>query len=458
MFKLPTIKQVIFTIALINLFIPLSSKTVFGQMNIAFADTLEQTILNYQSSFNMKGVAGAVVFPDGSTWSSATGNYGDNELNTNVLFDIGSNTKSMISAIVLLMEEEELLSIEDTLYHFISPVVNVPYGITLKELMNQTSGIANYTEHEDFFDAVFDDTEFFWHPDSVLIHFSNPPLFEAGADWSYSNTNYILLGKVIEAVDDAPLNEVLYNRLFSPNGLNNSFLDAYDTYALPRTGAYFGADYWETEFVSLKSTAWSAGAVIATPDDFALWCYDLCSGNFLTEESMTKLRTGITFDDGSTYGLGIEERTYNGRPYLLHGGTTMQNSEMDYSIDTDFSVVVMNLDQGFYAETRALQVRFIDILEFVIADYYASVEENEIAPAINAFPNPSNNQIQINFSKQLNNVDGVIEVYNSIGELVFKNLLQEEMQLNKEEIGTGVFLVKVFNENSLVGYERIVFN
>lgn len=430
-----------------------------AQMNTDFADTLEQTFTQFASTNDMEGVATAVVFPDGSIWSSATGHHGADPLHTNLLYDIGSNTKSMISTLILLLEEEGKLSINDTLYQFISPIHNVPSSITLKQLMGHRSGLHNFTEHPDFFDDMLFDFAPFWHPDTVLSRYLLAPLFTPGGGWSYCNTNYMLLGKVIEAIEMLPLNEVLSNRLFVPYQLNHCYLEGYDPYTLGKTGCYVDpGDYWGQHFHSFLSSAWAAGGVVSTPEDLASWAYQLFRGDILNATSMHKMKLGTNLNSGERYGLGIMSVTYNGRAYLKHGGTTLQNSEMDYSVESDFSVAVIDLDLNFYTETRGLQNALIDVLEYAV-DHPVSVANELEVVDLNVYPNPSSQTIQIALPIQIQGKGVHLEVYDTKGNLIFQeNLKSPEMRLHKEDIGTGVFYLKVSSDGYVFPTKRIIFS
>lgn len=430
-----------------------------AQMNIELADTLEQTFINFATEKNMN-VSTAVVFPDGSIWSYANGKHGEEDLETNMLYDIGSNTKSMTAAVMLLLEEEGALSIDDTLYHYIDYVPNVPYGITLKQLLEQRSGLANYTEDGDFLNQIiYTNKDHFWHPDTILAKFLAAPTAVAGTKWEYSNTNYLLLGKVIEAVENKPYNEVLKERLFEPNSLNESFLSQYDSYTQTKTGAWWTAsDYWEEDMVGLLSGSWAAGGVVATPEDFASWSYQLCSGNILSPSAMEKMLTGTNITDNNHYGLGIETQTFsNGKKYLMHGGTTLQNSEMHYSLDTDFSVVVMNIDQGAYSTTYSLQLALIDVLEYVIPRAL-SVEENTASFAIKAYPNPSQHEINIQLPETGSHENLSIEAYDATGRLLMrKDCNDTQITLSKSDFGTGMFWINITDNKQILAHEKLTF-
>jgi D-alanyl-D-alanine carboxypeptidase len=452
-------KQHVFLTSCLVMVLFILPSRLMAQMNVQFADTLNKTLANLKQAYKMNGVASAVVFPDGSTWSSAAGYYGTQSLHTDLLYDIGSNTKSMIAAIILLMEEENKLSIDDTLYTFINPIKHVPYGVTLKQLMNHRSGIFSYTDHPDFLTEINTNESKFWHTDSVLLRFLAPPNFPVGSSWSYSNTNYFLLGKVIEMVDSKPLHAVLKDRLFMPNHMNNTYLDQYDVYTKTKLGAWFGSStYYDTDFVAFMSCAWAAGAVIATPDDFAFWAHQLFSGQVLNTTSMAKMRVGTQVNKKLTYGLGIFEEDYRGRSYLMHGGTTLQNSEMHYSLDTKFTVALMNIDANFTNETANLQHDLIDLLEALIPSY-VGIEESRGQFSIEAYPNPSNTFITLNIPPERRTTYTSVNVYDSMGQLVFQeDLKSEQLTLKKSNFGEGMFFVRIFNGSLLMSSKKILFN
>ncbi len=457
---LQSAKKITFNL-IIGLTVLTFNNSLIAQMNVQFADTLEQTLVNFAMDNGMQGVTGAVVFPDGSVWSTAHGNYGNDPLDTDMLYDIGSNTKSMISAVMLMMEDDGLLSIDDTLYHHIGVVDNVPSGITLKQLLSMRSGLSDYTQHPDFIDSVlFNNQSTFWTPDSLLSTFLLPPTGVAGVSFNYSNTNYLLLGKVIEAVEGQPLHTVLYNRLFSPFGLNNMYMDTYDTYTQIKTGAFLGpgvANYWNPNMLyALMSATWAAGGIVSTPEDFATYCRQLFRGDILSQVAFDKMKTGTNFGGGNVYGLGIERIQYNGRPYYIHGGATMQHSEMSYSVESDFSVVVISIDQGFYAETRDLQQELIDILEYAVHNVLSVEEQVEVK--LNAYPNPSHDQILVELPNEITGENTSFEIYNIAGKKVLSGQFDNDQLLfSKSETGEGVFMIQVISDQKVISTQKVVF-
>lgn len=440
--------------------IALSSR---AQMNVIWADTLNQLLDQCRIDEGMQGVSAGVVFSDGSAWSSASGFHGNAQLSKDYLYDIGSNTKSMVVTVILQLEEEGKLSIDDTLYKYITPVQHVSNGITLKQLMNHRSGVYSFTNHTDFGNEVNTNEYKFWHPDSVLTHFLKAPNFAPGTGFKYSNTGYILLGKVIEAIENKAFNQVLRDRIFDPLNLDSIYLDQYDAYSQIKTGAWFSpSNYDTTNFIAFMSAAWAAGGVVSTPKDFAIYAHNLFSGQLFSAASLQKMQVGTALNGGGTYGLGTIKWNYKGRTYLGHGGTTLQNSEMEYSLESDFSLVIMNLDYNFFSETARTKLRFIDLLEY-IEDVQANgvgIEDNRLAEVeISAYPNPSNDFIRIEVAAEKLNGKISIELHDISGRKVFEAELENNnLILSKEAFGNGVFVANIFENNKWVGNKKVIFN
>ncbi len=434
-----------------------------AQMNVTWADTLNKLLVKVQGDENMQGLAAGVVFSDGSTWSSAAGYHGTVPLSKDFLYDIGSNTKSMVASIILLLEEESKLSINDTLYQHIAPVPNVPFGITIKQLLGHRSGVFNYTTHPNFINEINTNDTKFWHPDSILSTFLSSPDFAPGTNYNYSNTGYILLGKVIEAIENKPLNQVLKTRIFTPMSLDSTYLDQYDPYTLTKTGAWLSPTlYFPNNFISFMSSAWAAGAVVSTPKDFAEYAHNLFSGQLLSAASLQKMQLGTNLVGSSTYGLGIIKWGYRGKTYLGHGGTTLQNSEMEYSVTSGFSLVLMNLDNGFFNETARAKLKLIDLLEYI-----EDVQANGMGLAnnlkaeieVSAYPNPSADYITFDLKteNEVNNI--TLEILDIAGRKVMEtSTANSTLTLRKETAGTGIFFARILADNQWVKTERIVFN
>lgn len=447
------------TIGLLTCLLPLST-VCRAQYNIHFVDTLDKTIEAKADDLDIKGVAAAVLFPDGTIWTKAVGHYGSNELRADMLYEMGSSTKTMVAAIILLLEQENKLSLNDTLYKFMAPIEHVPWGITVKQLLNHSSGLYNYSSHPDFAPEIKNNRTKFWQPDSLLKYFLNPPHFPAGTSWLYNNTNYILLGKVIEAVEGKAFHLVLRDRIFVPQQLNHSYLAAYESYPEEKAGTWLNnGTYSGDPFISFMSAAWAAGGLICPPEDLASWSRQLYSGNVLADSSMDKMIDVIQTAPNEAYGLGMTARIYKGKEYLGHKGSTLQNSFMDYSLTSDFSVVTVCIEQGKDSEPSLIHDAIIDIIEFKLPHVVVGLNEEKRFSALQVYPNPSDHTIRIQLNEAENSLSNTLRIYSPNGQLVkaIKVTSGNGITLNKSELGTGIFYLQLVNEKGISGTEMIIF-
>ena len=119
-------------------------------------------------------------------------------------YRIGSVTKSFVSTVVLQFVAERRLSLEDSVEQWLPGVVPNGDAITVRQLLNHTSGLYNYTDIP-FYVQLLKEPLQSWRPlELVRGAVAHPPLFAPGTNWSYSNTNYLLLGLIVAAVDDVP--------------------------------------------------------------------------------------------------------------------------------------------------------------------------------------------------------------------------------------------------------------
>jgi CubicO group peptidase (beta-lactamase class C family) len=425
-----------------------------AQLNNMFTDTLNKVLASKANQYSLKGVSASVVFSDGSTWKQTEGFAGTQPLNPDMLFEMGSNTKTFTAAIILLLEEEGKLSIDDTIYKYLSPLKNVTNGITIKQLLTHTSGLYNYTAHPDFFDKINKtDPGVKWDIDTVLATYLGTKLAEPGATYLYCNTGFVLLGKIIEQVEGKPYNVVLHEKLLSKHQLNHIYLQGYDNFTEQRAETWLSnGEYFDQTFTSFLTAAWAAGGIVATAEDLALWAHKLYGGEVLSAASMAKMTTRLKIDN-KTYPMGLSMffTTFLGKQFWGHGGATLQNSEMEYSVSSKYSVVVVCNEQNTYNEALTIKQTIEKVLEATLPPLSAPKLE---AAQVSIYPNPSNNVINISLDN--NTQSNTVNVYTISGQLVQQYKVEgSSLQINKDDIGTGVFIVEVANEHT-TSRQRIV--
>jgi D-alanyl-D-alanine carboxypeptidase len=343
-------------------------------------------------------IPGAVVLlriPEGEIVVS----YGTTQLGTNTPpgtdthFRIASNTKTMTSAVVMQLAQEGKLSLGDPISKYVS---GVPNGdkITIAELLEMRSGLYNYTNAPEVSTILDRDPTKVWTPDELLaIAFKHPPNAPPDAGFEYNNTNYALLGLVVEKVDGRPLATAMQDRLFRPLGMTSTVLPPATSNTIPKPyshGYLYGSSsvalvgtppyspavqasaragtLQPTDYTDLNhSFAAAAGGVVSTASDLATWIRALISGRVLNAEYQRRWLDSVQPEDpnkpdGQRYGYGIAQMHWGPNTMYFHGGETPGfNSFIGYDSTNQVTLVVWtnltaSLDESLTANTLMLKM------------------------------------------------------------------------------------------------------
>jgi len=265
------------------------------------------------------GVPGAIGYArDGGTVTVAASGLADLATKTPIAVGdrvrVGSLTKTFVATVVLQLAAERLLSISDTVSRWLPGLVPGGAGITIRELLQHTSGIYSYTNDPGFLQALFSDPTRVWRPaELVRIAVAHPPVFPPGTSLAYSNTDYVLLGMIIQAATGHPVGQQLQARIFTPLGLRDTYLPYANPhlrtpyahgYLLGQPGATGPAD----ATVFSPSWAGAAGGIVSTAADLARFYTALLSGKLLPAAQLQQMMTTIPIPmgQGVGYGLGVE--------------------------------------------------------------------------------------------------------------------------------------------------------
>ncbi len=188
---------------------------------------------------------------------------------------------------------------------------NIDGNISITQLLNHTSGIYNYTANPDHQFLVQIDTDHHRDPLVTIENYVLAPNFPAGTGWSYSNTNYILLGLIIESATGNALEVEIDRRISTPLALHNTFLELGDSdrHIWANTAELTRARY---------TSAWAAGGIASTAADIAKWGQILYGGGFLQQSSYDAKLTFLSA--GSLeYGLGVIRYQFSDEHGFAHG-------------------------------------------------------------------------------------------------------------------------------------------
>ena len=221
-------------------------------------------------------------------------------------FRIGSLTKSFVSDVVLSLTAEGKLSLGDSVSKYLPDLVPGRNKISIRQLLNHTSGLFSYTDDPTFRQPYTEgDLGHRWTPRQIVrLAVAHPPLFSPGKGYSYSNTNYVLLGLIIERVTNSTVAQELLDRVIWPLELSNTRLPA-DSEAPTAHGYLKRTVNGRTIDVTQLTSAWgwSAGAIIATGDEAGKFYSELLRGRLIAPGLVDQMKTT---SKGSDYGLGLE--------------------------------------------------------------------------------------------------------------------------------------------------------
>jgi CubicO group peptidase (beta-lactamase class C family) len=268
-------------------------------------------------------------------------------VDTNTLFAIGSVTKQFTCACILLLAEDGLLTVRDPVAKYF-PQLTRAKDITLLDLMNHVSGYPDYYPL-DFVDRRMQQPI---DPDELLRRYAGGNLdFEPGSEWSYSNTGYILLGRIVEKISGESFGAFLTKRILQPLGMDRT---VYEPAASDRRLAqgYTTFALSEPEPVALEAKGWigAAGGLYSTPTDLAKWDLALAGGKVLKPESYALMTTPRELSGGNqaAYGCGLSIKTQAGWKVLAHNGAVSGFNASNLLIPATRSAVIVmcNLDEG----------------------------------------------------------------------------------------------------------------
>jgi len=242
------------------------------------------------------------------------------EVGTKTMFGAGSITKQFVCVCVLLLAEEGKLSVQDKVAKYY-PDLARSTDVTLYDLMTHVSGYRDYAPLDFMPPRMAKPIA----PDKLIREHAFGKLdFEPGTRWSYSNTGYIILGRVVEKVSGKPLRQFLAERIFQPIGMKNAAFDPPQD--LPGLAAgHISFALGEPEIAPWEADGWNhaAGGLFTTPSDLGKWNLALMEGKLLKPESFRLMTTPRKLADGRTedYGCGLRIVHRDGEMILRHGGS-----------------------------------------------------------------------------------------------------------------------------------------
>jgi D-alanyl-D-alanine carboxypeptidase len=235
-------------------------------------------------------------------------------------YSIGSISKQFTAATVLLLVQDGKLKLDDPVSKYL-PELTRANEVTIRQVLSMTSGYQDFWPEDYVMTSMMVPTD----PQHILDVWGKKPLdFEPGTQWQYSNTNYVIAGRIVEIVSGKPLIEQLQERIFQPlqmTGVLNS-----DASRLPATDptGYYQHALGPLRPAPQEGMGWmfAAGELAMPAHDLALWNISLMNRSLLSQKSYDEMFTDVKLKDGSGthYGLGVQVGELNGHHFVSHSG------------------------------------------------------------------------------------------------------------------------------------------
>lgn len=270
------------------------------------------------------------------------------------IFELASVSKQFTAMIIMMLREEHKLNFDDPVEKYI----RIPYkGITIRMLLNHTSGLPDYQE---IMDKHWDKTRVAGNDDAItfLNQYAPPALFSPGTAYSYSNTGYLLLASIAEKASGKDFIELCRARIFKPVGMKNTDIRSNAEKAVVKNFAighvhvmpdnrHVRAD----SFPSSDYTIWlgnrkGPGRVSSTAEDLLKWDQVLYTNKLISAQAMAMAFLPARLTDGSwsNYGFGwmLYEDKKTGRLIFHTGDNPGYHTQIRRYIDKKVTIILLN--------------------------------------------------------------------------------------------------------------------
>lgn len=274
------------------------------------------------------------------------------------MYEIGSITKQFTSSAIMRLVEQGRIGLDDDLSKYLPNFPLHGHHVTIRELLNHTSGIHSYTSSPAWRPHWADDLT----PDSIVGFVASDSFdFAPGTAWRYNNTGYVLLGMVIEKVTGEPYARYLADQFFEPLGLRQT---TYCPAQRARDTSYaegyspHGSQLVPTEYLSMTQP-FAAGALCSSVRDYLVWQRALHGGQVVSAHSYSLMTTPDTLADGKrlTYGFGLVVADIGGHRVITHsGGINGYTTSQMYLPDDSLSVIMFTNTDGRGPDFTAMNI------------------------------------------------------------------------------------------------------
>jgi CubicO group peptidase (beta-lactamase class C family) len=277
-------------------------------------------------------------------------------------YGIGSISKQFTASALLLLQQDGKLSLDDKVAKYL-PELTRAGDITIRQLLSHTSGYQDYWPQDYMFPLMVQPIS----PEGIMDRWARQPLdYDPGTKWQYSNTGYVIAGRIVEKASGKPLFQFLRERIFEPLNMTTARdfdreplapgnVSGYVAYALgpPRPAEASGAGW-----------LFGAGELAMTAEDLARWDISVINRSLLSDASYRALETETLLINGAgtNYGLGVDVEIEKQRRKIAHGGEVNGFTALNSIYPDDRTAIVVLVNQDASRAIDQLTDKLVDIV------------------------------------------------------------------------------------------------
>lgn len=417
-------------------------------------EILESALPN---TFEKAGGIMRVTVPGSWTWSSETGfaisgmTAGQDETIAihDMQFRIGSITKTIVATCVMKLEQDGLISIDDPIDNYlratmINDTIASSGTITIRQLLNHTSGVANSADNNSCQQNVLTDpSASYTFEDAVYCGGIQGEIAEPGLLWAYSNTNYTLLAMIIEAVTGQSYQTFVTETIITPLGLNNTEVLPSNQINNPHMGCYWNIGQW-IDLTVINSTTYAGWAdIVSTTEDLITFYSALLNGQLINATQLARMQTidAASYD----YGMGLDYYNANGSNYFGHFGEVANTSglffvEMQSDLAPNGYYISYNFNVQGVSSASLINAPVINVMSQTLG-----IHEDKLS-GFNIYPNPTHQKVNIQFSEKINSTS--VKVIDLRGNLMTQQDVitpTSAIDLNLQQLAAGIYFIQIEN-------------
>ncbi len=362
------------------------------QVDPVIAASLAAIVAEHITFSADRGLSATIRDAKGAWWSGSGGvaiMQDGTVMEPDTLFRVGSNTKPFTAAVILQLVDEEKVGLDDSITDYVEDYPQWS-EITIRQLLSMRSGIPDYLRNPALMLEAVTSPEKIWDPKEILDFVADDELdFPPGMGGEYTNSNYLLLGLVIEEVTGNTADKELEDRIIKPLGLNDTFLDmlgdtipklAHGYMDMSLVGVLFGVptsiiDFLpvdsivegtivDTTYIFNPSQTWMAGALVSTTRDMAVFVHALLTGDLISPTMLEEAKKAldITLLGAQVpYGLGLQANETQFGTMYGHGGLNFGYQAATYYAP-DSQITVSHMHNFLPEQSAGFQNEIMTVL------------------------------------------------------------------------------------------------